>query len=76
MRMSLSRCRGRAGAGGMFGVGTPLAEVVGESALARYASSSLAAAMSSGGISVVHAASLPLPPPPPAAVESDQNELN
>ena len=76
LRMSLSRWRGSAGAGGMFGAGTPPADEVGESALARYASSSAAAATSSGGISVVHAASLPFPDVPPAAVESDQNELN
>lgn len=76
LRMSLSRCRGSTGAGGTFGAGT-LLDVDGESALARYASSSAAALMSSCGMTVVHSASCPSGPRSAAVLEASlQNEAN
>ena len=54
--ISLSRCRGRTGAGGILGAATPSVdcESSAEDEDAKYASSSPAAAISSGGNSEVH----------------------
>jgi len=78
LRMSLSRKRGRAGAGGILGAGIPDDESPTEEDDVRYCSSSLAAVMSSGGNSDVQRAGPNLrssdPDVGPSPVEDDVDQ--